>query len=124
MLNTGNGFDKGKFWINSFGAEWKTRPVHEGGEHTMLIDMNGDGLPDKVFDRNPNNDRTRGFYVMLNTGNGFNKGKFWAKGFPAEWKNRPIHKSGEHTMLMDMNGDGLPDKVFDRSPYTETRGFM
>ena len=122
MLNTGNGFDKGKFWINSFGAEWKTRPVHEGGEHTMLMDINGDGLPDKLFDRNPNNE-ARGFYVMLNTGNGFDKGKFWINSFGAEWKTRPTHKSGEHTMLVDINGDGLPDKVFDRNPYNERRGF-
>ena len=38
-------FNSSKFWINSFGAEWKTRPSHISGRHTMLIDMNGDGLP-------------------------------------------------------------------------------
>jgi hypothetical protein len=35
----------------------------------MLIDINGDSLPDRVFDRNPANDQ-QGFYVYLNTGHG------------------------------------------------------
>jgi hypothetical protein len=33
---------------------------------SMLIDINGDSLPDRVFDRNPANDQ-QGFYVYLNT---------------------------------------------------------
>jgi hypothetical protein len=36
----------------------------------MLIDINGDGLPDRVFDRNPKTNQT-GLFVYLNTGNGF-----------------------------------------------------
>jgi hypothetical protein len=31
------------------------------GERSMLIDINGDGLPDRVFDKNPSNDQP-GFY--------------------------------------------------------------
>jgi hypothetical protein len=33
----------------------------------MLIDINGDGLPDRVFDRNPKTNQT-GLFVYLNTG--------------------------------------------------------
>jgi hypothetical protein len=39
----------------------------------MLIDINGDGLLDRVFDRNPKNDQ-QGLYVCLNTGHGFDSG--------------------------------------------------
>jgi hypothetical protein len=27
--------------------------MYENGKYSMLIDINGDGLPDRVFDRNP-----------------------------------------------------------------------
>jgi hypothetical protein len=30
---------------------WKNHPTHENGKYSMLIDINGDGLPDRVFDR-------------------------------------------------------------------------
>ncbi|VVM18651.1 hypothetical protein BSPWISOXPB_7904 [uncultured Gammaproteobacteria bacterium] len=42
----------------------------------MLIDINGDGLPDRVFDQNPKTGQA-GFFVYLNTGNGFDSGKQW-----------------------------------------------
>jgi hypothetical protein len=67
----------------------------------MLIDINGDGLPDRVFDRNPKTNQT-GLFVYLNTGNGFDSGKQWQSnlGGPGNWKNRPTHENGEHSMLM------------------------
>jgi hypothetical protein len=55
---------------------WKNRPMHRNGEFSMLIDINGDGLPDRVFDRNPKTNQT-GLFVYLNTGNGFDSGKQW-----------------------------------------------
>jgi hypothetical protein len=54
-----------KYSIN-LGNTWKNRPTHENGEHSMLIDINGDGLPDRVFDRNPKTDQ-QGLFVYLNT---------------------------------------------------------
>ncbi|VVM27927.1 hypothetical protein BSPWISOXPB_8845 [uncultured Gammaproteobacteria bacterium] len=27
-------------------------------------------------------------------------------------------------MLIDINGDGLPDRVFDRNPKTDQQGFL
>jgi hypothetical protein len=47
-LNTGDGFDNGKQWQANLGDNWKNRPTHENGENSMLIDINGDGLPDRV----------------------------------------------------------------------------
>jgi hypothetical protein len=41
-------FDSGKQWQSDLGGNqnWKNRPTHSNGEHSMLIDMNGDGLLD------------------------------------------------------------------------------
>jgi hypothetical protein len=47
--HTGDGFDNGKQWQANLGGDespWKNRPTHENGEYSMLIDINGDGLPD------------------------------------------------------------------------------
>jgi hypothetical protein len=59
-----NGFDNGKQWQSNLGGNenWKNRPMHRNGEFSMLIDINGDGLPDRVFDRNPKTDQ-QGFFV-------------------------------------------------------------
>jgi hypothetical protein len=37
------------------------------------------------------------------------------------WKNRPMYQNGEYSMLIDINGDGLPDRVFDRNPKIRRR---
>jgi hypothetical protein len=42
----------------------------------MLIDINGDGLADRVFDSNPKTDQ-QGLFVYLNTGDGFDNGKYY-----------------------------------------------
>jgi hypothetical protein len=89
----------------------------------MLIDINGDGLPDRVFDRNPKTDQ-QGLFVYLNTGDGFDNGKQWQANLGDNWKNRPTNANGENSMLIDINGDGLPDRVFDRNPKTEQKGFF
>jgi hypothetical protein len=44
-------------------GNWKNLLTHENGEHSMLIDINGDGLPDRVFDRNPKNEQP-GLYAF------------------------------------------------------------
>jgi hypothetical protein len=67
--SSNNSFDSGKRWKDSLGDNWKNRPIHKGGEHSTLIDINGDGRPDRVFDRNSKNNQ-QGIYVQLNTGSG------------------------------------------------------
>jgi hypothetical protein len=49
-----------------------------------LIDINGDGLPDRVFDHNPEADDQPGFFVYLNTGDGFDSGKQWQSNLGGE----------------------------------------
>jgi hypothetical protein len=64
-LNTGDGFDNGKQWQSNLGGsnDWKNRPTHENGERSMLIDINGDGLLDRVFGENPKTDQ-KGFFSV------------------------------------------------------------
>ncbi|VVM28572.1 hypothetical protein BSPWISOXPB_7294 [uncultured Gammaproteobacteria bacterium] len=85
----------GKQWQANLGGDgnWKNRPTHIADDEnslSMLIDINGDGLPDRVFDRNPSNDQ-QGFYVFLNTGNGFDSGKQWQSdlGGHSNWEKPP-----------------------------------
>jgi hypothetical protein len=66
----------------------KNRPTHENGEYSMLIDINGEGLADRVFDSNPKTDQ-QGLFVYLNTGDGFDNGKQWQANLGDNWKNLP-----------------------------------
>lgn len=101
--------------------------VYNYGTYTDVLDMNGDGLPDRVvFDKtSPYNTWT----VYPNNGNGFNNvtQPNWPN--PSVWNNddfingnliRNIQTTGTgtYTDLIDMNGDGLPDRVkFDGSKW-------
>jgi hypothetical protein len=49
---------------------WRFGPSSIHSRTSRLIDINGDGLPDRVFARNPSNEQP-GFYVFLNTGPGW-----------------------------------------------------
>jgi hypothetical protein len=44
------------------------------------------GLPDRVFDRNPEVDDQPGLFVYLNTGNGFDNGKQWQSSLGGDYK--------------------------------------
>jgi hypothetical protein len=64
----------------------------EEGPKRHLIDINGDGLPDRVFDHNPEADDQPGFFVYLNTGDGFDNGKQWQSNL-AESKPLPVFRN-------------------------------
>jgi len=90
-----------------------------------LIDINGDGLPDRVltkaaspFDR---------FKVQLNTGSGFGPLIDWtnvqseAGSTVQGWNAVNYTTNGQNAVaLLDINGDGLPDRVMRKlnAPYT------
>jgi|GEM_PF-3167751 len=115
-LNNGNGFDSPIEWLDNYawGHVNDKFPINQDDQLTYrtLIDMNGDGLPDRVSNMY-NSDY--GLYVGLNNGNGFDS--------PIEWLDNnawghandrfPINQDNEFTYrtLIDMNGDGLPDRV-------------
>ena len=75
--------------------------------------MNGDGLPDRV---DHHYQGTNGIHVAINNGNGFNTPSLWLPvgTFGTELEHWPILSNGQGSTiatLLDMNGDGRPDRV-------------
>ena len=98
-LNNGKGFGDPTTWS----------PVLKhlrGHEQPILLDMNGDSLPDAVTELREIQEGKWGkvYKVELNNGEGFNAPTTWSPVF----KPRRGHKP---TILLDMNGDSLPDAV-------------
>jgi hypothetical protein len=90
-----------------FGADtiWGVRSqVYNSNDAGFRVgDVNGDGLPDVVYDA------AGGYmYVLLNTGNGsFAPDKSWGL------RVSTINTNGLGFKLVDMNGDGLADVIYD-----------
>ncbi|VVM27928.1 hypothetical protein BSPWISOXPB_8846 [uncultured Gammaproteobacteria bacterium] len=66
----------------------------------MLIDINGDGLPDRVFDRNPKTEQ-KGFFVYLNTGNGFDNGKQWQSNLGGDEIGKTTQRTKRQILYVD-----------------------
>jgi RHS repeat-associated protein len=97
-----------------------------GKTHVELLDINGDGLPDRVTAFNTNTTMTA-YQVQLNTGSGFGPVINWTgldnQGGPAKNWLQVRGGNSEGTIyqdLIDINGDGLPDRVMRKvnEPYT------
>ncbi len=122
-FNNGHGWDSPVTWRDPYVGEW----AGTSDQFKGFIDMNGDGLVDRVVsDRSPNASvvpSTRidigTFLVFYNTGNGF-------KTSYAEWHDptMTLDPTNRHRALIsstrsdrvyvsmrDFNGDGLPDRV-------------
>jgi RHS repeat-associated protein len=88
-----------------------------------LYDLNGDGLPDRVMVYWSDTDTTHTkWLVYLNNGRGFdtspivvsnieNQGNWNRSIAPTWWSMQGSDSSGTITTLMDINGDGLLDRV-------------
>lgn len=98
MLNTGSGFGPDLNW----GARGAAYSANSGG--FQIVDMNNDGLPDVVYDSDTG--------IRVKLGNGVNS--FAAD---AVWGTRAgtINPSAPGIHISDVNGDGLPDVVYDSS---------
>jgi RHS repeat-associated protein len=134
QLNTGSGFAAPQYWAinnenNDDSSSWwnwldNYGVPYGGGSFTTctLEDINGDGLQDRLMTP----DGSGYFQVQLNTGSDFN--------FVGEWRNVPsgyyyspnvttpgfwAPASTTVNMLLDMNGDGLPDVVTEGSTYSK-----
>lgn len=137
QLNSGlpsptTAFDSNILWTNvdDHEAPDPTDPYYHsiiyydgaGGNQVGFLDMNGDGLPDRV-DAEINSD-TNWFKVQINTGAGFTRDAHWGPvGNSQSVWNAPsfLDQNGSYdVILMDLNGDGLPDRVIrsGNSPYT------
>ena len=88
-----------------------------------LVDMDGDGLPDRGVTATNAGSPWTCFVVQRNTGGGF--------AAPVQWT--PMPSAGKsvlpawcminsmYTRFLDINGDGIPDRVLDNPPaYTNT----
>jgi hypothetical protein len=100
-LNTGTSFGAALPWLSGYGinAGW----IDNNTTPRMLIDVNGDGLPDIVGFGGA------GAYVSLNTGTSFAAPQLWTSvfGVAGGWSDNNTYPR----MLVDVNGDGLPDVV-------------
>lgn len=100
---------------------------------TTLMDVNGDGLPDRVVRRGNETLATRDhFLVQINTGTGFQTNfRKWSFATPYVvdqyfWNNIMTFETGLQTApntstpvgMFDMNGDGLPDRLMRLSAPT------
>ena len=115
-LNTGSGFSNTAIQWNTpvtySGWYQYVRNINSRGTYQDIIDMNGDGLPDRVA----NNTSSSGNYLMvyLNTGSGFSNTAI--RNTPVTYSGwyqyvRNINSTGAYQDIIDMNGDGLPDRV-------------
>jgi RHS repeat-associated protein len=147
QFNNGVGFEPAEDWgpVSGQGYEtvddwWgtpRTRVQNISGGTTFfhqdstLVDINGDGLPDRVMiDANP---PVQYWVVQLNTGSGFGPTNIWNSlhspisgndwnSIEADYNfvSFPDVLNETYVQLMDINGDGLPDRVMGKgsAPYT------
>ncbi|MDO8282837.1 MAG: toxin TcdB middle/N-terminal domain-containing protein [Thermodesulfovibrionia bacterium] len=111
-LNTSSGFsDNAIQWHTPITNPVWGQPVNDDMKRT-IIDMNGDGLPDRVT----SNSSMSGDYLMvyLNIGSGFSYNAIqWHTPIVNSTWNQDVRSGagGSYQNILDMNGDGLPDRV-------------
>ena len=79
----------------------------------LLMDMDGDGRPD-IIERAPVRREPSNYQVYLNTGTGFAPAADWGPG-EAQYVMDTDGRANTTKLLMDINGDGLPDELY--RPY-------
>lgn len=154
QLNNGTGFNSSGNWgpldgcghVVSLGLDERARMFNsieatwhlQGGSPSVacLVDMNRDGLPDRVLYEPEQMEASKQYHVQFNTGEGFemdNGSPVAANWGPVDsqgsahylWRcPRSVDRDEEAVIdLVDINGDGLPDRVMRRrtSPYNVFR---
>lgn len=108
-FNTGSGFAPMVPWAKSVGNLDDPKVYGVYKREATMLDMNGDGLLDRVY----NSDY---FSVSFNSGGGFGH-------FAFSWDKLDDLKSADlegatKSLVVDINGDGLPDHVSKTWGYT------
>lgn len=126
QLNSGTGFNARSSWtgVNSANSTYTylldvpfVKSSDGEADLATLIDMNGDGLPDRVMIGSASSQ----FDVQLNNTNGtFSSITAWGNVIgdgPGSYAYSPRCRDASHVYsdLMDLNGDGLPDRVMQDS---------
>ncbi|MDX8412206.1 MAG: SpvB/TcaC N-terminal domain-containing protein, partial [Mariprofundaceae bacterium] len=112
---------------------WVTNDAnHDGwshGTYRAILDIDGNGLPDRVT----NNDQATSLKVYLNNGSGFEP-------TPIIWNDDPGHANweswvtndsnhdgwshGTYRAILDINGDGLPDRITNNDQATSLKVYL
>ncbi|MFZ0929598.1 MAG: toxin TcdB middle/N-terminal domain-containing protein [Syntrophobacteraceae bacterium] len=100
LISDGNGGFKSSFSAARAQDYYSAIPDFE------VADMNGDGLADIVYYGNDNK-----IHVLLSTGSGFQPDTVWWRSALAYW-NDDGQGQARPFLLADVNGDGLPDFVY------------
>ena len=122
-LNNGSGFDVNTKWFSSVKKEanypeWRNKT--DGSYEKLcnsLLDMNGDGLPDRVGHYDNDNGGGYGLWIALNNGSGFDAKAKWFSSLSSRFGNSlelRLNNKDQNSVLvrlLDINGDGLPDRV-------------
>ena len=104
--------------------EWQGATDSPGVTHThshkdhlysskLMMDMDGDGRPD-IIERMSTRREPANYQVYLNTGTGFAPAADWGPG-EAQYVMDTHGRANTTKLLMDINGDGLPDELY--RPY-------
>ena len=130
LLNTGTGFASVVAWTNINPGPGTAVAgndavyydcIEANGVNAGLIDINGDGLPDRVLSTYYQAGRMTNFLVQFNTGTNFTAAKLFGPYHSLNWNNYPsqlnqpvytwagIETPDVH--MIDINGDGLPDRL-------------
>jgi RHS repeat-associated protein len=125
-LNNGYGFEPAIIWTNvnpyynlTNGGAYTPGIADLGDDYQVALrDVNGDGLPDRIIACvfsyfNGVQTGYTNWFVQLNTGNGFanaiNWGPTYNQGYNTDTNVCGIQAT--KATLIDINGDGLPDRV-------------
>ena len=96
---------------------------YSGGRYNQLIDLTGDGRLDLAMHYNYAAGQA-GLWVAVNNGSGFDTPVLWWNHSANDGPNQPEwrYSGGIYNMLLDMNGDGLPDRVAHKNDQTDEPG--
>jgi hypothetical protein len=120
-VNNGAGFDPAVKWTNvvpsvtgAVGDVAGFLAIERAG-WVKMIDLNGDGLADRVM-RGWQNQGTipyTNFVVQFNTGGGFSGTNYFGPYYSQGMSNDAFWAGTDsaYARLLDINGDGLPDRV-------------
>jgi RHS repeat-associated protein len=87
------------------------------GAHNRMMDLNGDGIPDRILDPLEMADGIYNeFPVELASGSNFSSSVSWTNvqetiSYPGGSTSSLAIENGDLPAMMDLNGDGLPDRV-------------